>query len=1281
MFYGNSGASAASSFNCVFPNVLSVTGAVTLGGNQNYDWIDIQAGSTVTVASGQVLSFKGRRIIMDGTINGNNRGYGAASGPGAGCNGGGGQGGSGGGYGGNGGTGGGCAGGPAYGTANGNDIDMGSGGGGSDCNPTGGGGGAVKLEAAVIDLNGSISVNGQTTGGSCTEEAAGGGSGGGILIQGDYVNGTGSLDALGGNGQNSQDKEGGGGGAGGRIKIFYCKENNFAGAASVNGGQPGSGPQPGETAGNNGTSTVNTYACESVTVGAEQYSVVANAGNDVAYCSGSTVTIGTTAIAGYTYSWSPSAGLSNDTVSGPTLIITNNGSANLVTNYIVSATSNGCTVTDTVQVTVYPLPTSDFTAVGPVCVDEGLIISYTGNADTSLATFVWDFDSAVVSVISGQVYQVSWDTSGTKNITLTVVQNGCLSSQQQVIVTVNPPNASAGPDVSFCSGGTETVGTSSLPGYTYSWSPPAGLSDSAISNPSVSLSNLTSIPLIYDYVVTTFFAGCSHTDTVSITVNPEPVSDAGPDITNLCSGNSALIGAANNPDYAYSWLPVTGLSSAAVSSPTVMLSNTNASPYVGTYIVTTTFAAYGCTTSDTVNVTVYQIPTAVFSAPDSVCINEDATIIYTGNATGNASYQWDFAGGNALPGAGQGPHTVSWTSSGTVTVTLNVTEICSSATPGSFDIFIKPFPVVDAGADTAYCSGNTVVIGGFPSSGYTYSWSPSSGLSSDNISNPAVNLTNTSPTPLVNDYIVTATLNNCISVDTVEVTVYQVPTSPFILPSQVCGTDGAVITYSGNAAAGATYTWGFDGGTIVSGSGQGPYMISWPVTGQKNISLTVTENGCSSTLTVDSMNVFPLPAAIAGADATFCSGNSFVMGTSSTPGYSYSWSPPGGLNDPAVSNPTVSLITLNSIDTVEYIVTTSANNCVSKDTAQIIVYPEPVAGFSSPDNAQCLENNSFDFTAAGTFLPEADFYWNFSSVATPPASTLQNPSGIVFGISGTYSVSLTIDQYGCSGTAYDSVIVYPMPSASFAPNDSDGCEPFTVKFYSQPDMSVSYLWNFGDFQSSTVSNPPHTYLSQGTYNVSLTITTANACSTQYNAGDIYVYPKPEANFVYAPEEITNLHPVASFTDHSSLTALAWSWDFGDGTTSADKNPMHTFPDTGTYIISLIIENNYGCSDTVLDTLTVFPDYNFFVPNAFSPNSDGWNDFFIPEAIGIDVSEFEMLIFDRWGELIFVTQSPDNPWDGSLNGKPVKEDAYVWIVNLRDVFRKPHSYMGSVTVVR
>jgi gliding motility-associated-like protein len=147
----------------------------------------------------------------------------------------------------------------------------------------------------------------------------------------------------------------------------------------------------------------------------------------------------------------------------------------------------------------------------------------------------------------------------------------------------------------------------------------------------------------------------------------------------------------------------------------------------------------------------------------------------------------------------------------------------------------------------------------------------------------------------------------------------------------------------------------------------------------------------------------------------------------------------------------------------------------------------------------------------------------------------------------------------------------------------------------------------------------------------------------------------------------------------------WEWSFGDGATlsSATQNPVHAYPTdlAASYIATLIVHNTNGCADTVEHPVEIQPEFTFFIPNAFTPNGDAINDDF--NGTGIGIIKYEMIIFDRWGNLIFYTDSLDKPWDGRANhgSEMAQQDVYVWKVKLTDVFDKKHNYIGTVTIVK
>ena len=129
--------------------------------------------------------------------------------------------------------------------------------------------------------------------------------------------------------------------------------------------------------------------------------------------------------------------------------------------------------------------------------------------------------------------------------------------------------------------------------------------------------------------------------------------------------------------------------------------------------------------------------------------------------------------------------------------------------------------------------------------------------------------------------------------------------------------------------------------------------------------------------------------------------------------------------------------------------------------------------------------------------------------------------------------------------------------------------------------------------------------------------------------------------------------------------------------------MHAYPNVfaATYTATLTVQNIFGCTSTVSHPIIIDPEFTFFIPNAFSPNGDGVNDFFYGKGVGI--AKYELFVFDRWGNLIFAADDINNSWDGKANhgSEIAQQDVYVWKVKLTDVFGKKHNYIGTVTIVK
>ncbi len=230
---------------------------------------------------------------------------------------------------------------------------------------------------------------------------------------------------------------------------------------------------------------------------------------------------------------------------------------------------------------------------------------------------------------------------------------------------------------------------------------------------------------------------------------------------------------------------------------------------------------------------------------------------------------------------------------------------------------------------------------------------------------------------------------------------------------------------------------------------------------------------------------------------------------------------------------------------------------------------------------------------------------------------------------------------------------------------------------------VSHLWDFGDNTApASVKNPEHLFAKAGDYTVTLTVTSESGCRST-TSRTLAVHPSPRPDFSWAPNPIMSLDEPVLFTDRS-FSAAQWSWKFGDpnNSASADQTPSFTYPDTGKYTVKLAVVSPFGCRDTVQKTVEVNA-FTFYIPNAFTPNGDGVNDYFCGTGLGID--KFEMWVFDRWGNLQWHANDINQKWDGKAvsekTREQVNEDVYVWLVKITDIFQRKHKYVGHVSVVR
>lgn len=408
--------------------------------------------------------------------------------------------------------------------------------------------------------------------------------------------------------------------------------------------------------------------------------------------------------------------------------------------------------------------------------------------------------------------------------------------------------------------------------------------------------------------------------------------------------------------------------------------------------------------------------------------------------------------------------------------------------------------------------------------------------------------------------------------------------------------------------------------------------------------------------------------------------------TTLIPAQSWTWN--FGDGSPEVTNTSTSMThTYNAIgDYRVRLVKYDPGSCNVYDTAYMdirIRADQANVGFTETRLPPCTSLryefvNTSTAPAGKPFLPNS-FTWDFGD-GTPPVVTGTATQQHSYASEGVYNVTLTLtDTNYCNApeVVTHQLRVAANVVAAFAVPDS-ACAPFTAHFDNISKGGVTFQWDFGDGTGSTDIYPEHLYTQPGRYPVRLIANDPNTCNlTDDTVKFITIMPPPVAAFSFQPNKPQENTPTV-FTNESTGAAHYW-WDFGDGNTSTEVNPTYQYFKTGTYDVCLIATTQFGCQDTVCQTVSAIVNPLYDVPTAFSPNGDGIND--IWEIKGFGVVKYDMKIFNRWGQLMFHSTSQKQGWDGRFNGAIQPMDAYAFVLNIEFSDGVKANKTGNVTLLR
>lgn len=777
-------------------------------------------------------------------------------------------------------------------------------------------------------------------------------------------------------------------------------------------------------------------------------------------------------------------------------------------------------------------------------------------------------------------------------------------------------------------------------------------------------------------VAVTPYAGYGCNDTLTailqdtLTIQPQ----AGPDQLS-CDNAPVQLGVIPKPGYVYSWSPPTGLSNPNISNPI-------ATPSVTTqYILTVTHEGGGCMSKDTVTVFAAVLDNSIqLIGLNTFCMGDPQSAVLQVQPAD--SIQW-YNGPTAIPGATQTQyrplqsgtyHATVFSFVGCQKTTANITiTVYDSPTAG----FTADNPLQQCLKDNVFSFTNTSTVA---SGTLQYDWDFGDAATAN-----TANATHSYTLP--GTYLVrmiATTGNGCKDTSSLTVQVYDMPVAGFTInfDAQCYKNNQFVFTNTSTLAAGTMqYAWDFgDGATATTRDAAHSYALP----GTYTVTLTVTSDHNCVDVKTFAVTAFPSPVAafVLNGPAQQCfKDNQFVFKNTSTVfagDLLYNWDMGNG-NTFTSTDVTYSYPVPGTYK-VKLLITAVNGGCQDSTTFDVTVNPSPVAGFTMNQPGQCLNNNQFVFTNTTTvYSGGLAYFWDLGDgtivSTTNVTHTYANP--------GTYQVKLLVfaTSGGCVDSITKPVTVYYYPIADFLiqPLTCTNLPIYVVnKTINTNPVTLDYLWEFGNGQTSTLRTPIYSYPVPGTYKIKLT-TNITGCPTPVSTRELEIkieapvpgtrYPDFDARFNF-PEVLTA---------RNVGNSVIWN-----PPTNLDNRFSYkpTFKGVNSQLYTIELKNaSNGCITVDTQLVKTVKNIAIYVPTVFTPGNDGINDLLRPLLFGFDhVNYFR--VYNRWGKLLFQMNSDRPGWDGKINGQVSTEtQTVVWMIEAVDVDGVLHKKQGTTILMR
>lgn len=770
-----------------------------------------------------------------------------------------------------------------------------------------------------------------------------------------------------------------------------------------------------------------------------------------------------------------------------------------------------------------------------------------------------------------------------------------------------------------------------------------------------------------------FTNGIDDTCSATITMNSSISVDLGPDTILNCGQSTVdLMAVQSGSSAGYDVLWSTG------ATATYTQNNVSA----GNYWVEVTDQGFpNCIGSDTISITQPANPIADFNFT-SVCEGFDFT--FSDNTTlGDGplvQHDWDTDGDGVQDSTGSS-FTMNYDNGGIYQVTYTVVD-----NKGCTDDITKPVqmfygPVVDftfdpicSGYATDFTNQTTPPVG---SNNDTWYWDFIGQGATSTLENP----THLYANPGIYDVYLEATSDDgCVGDTTLQVEIKQTPQADF---TYYAPCEGEEITFTNTSSGNYVNSqWLFLNGSQTINSQDAAF--TFPTGSNMDVTLIIEDaiENCSDTVTITVVEIPKLTVQVVNqVDVTCNSGNDGIAAvnvTQGTPPYSYSWT--GSVS----TNPIATDLAFGTTT----VTVTDANGCVVTEDI-FIDQPDPLTIIDiSKDTIICIGDPVNLFAQGSGGSSPYTYTWVANNVTVANGSNVNvTPSAGI-----TEYCLILGEQCGSPQDTACVVVSYPGEVDPILTPDKTGeCFPIEVNFTNSTNTTetIDYtIWTYSDGEIDTTAglNPTTHEFGLGIYDVDMEIVSDRGCR-YFKSYDKLIegYPYPEADFYISPNPVSLYEAKVGAYSQSGSDIVSYEW-FADGAIpsySSVQNPKFQYPnEINNYPMILVVENEYGCKDTLQKIVRVENVVTIFAPNTFTPDSDGFNDTWRVHILGIDTQNFHLQIYNRWGEKVFESFDPNGEWDGTYGGKIVKEGSYMWTIkayNFDD--DNKHEFNGAINVLR